>query len=67
MDKTNTKPIQLSLDFGDEVKKVSEGECYSFTQSQKRAFGMFLQGKNMFITGEGGAGKSYLTKAIIDF
>lgn len=67
MDKTNTKPIQLTLDFGDEVKKVSEGECYSFTQSQKRAFDMFLQGKNMFITGEGGAGKSYLTKAIIDY
>lgn len=40
---------------------------YNFTDSQEKAFRMFLDGCNMFITGKGGTGKSYLTRQIIDY
>lgn len=36
------------------------------TPSQQRAYELFLQGHNLFITGKGGSGKSYLTRYIID-
>ena len=36
------------------------------TPSQQRAYDLFLKGYNLFITGKGGSGKSYLTRYIID-
>lgn len=36
------------------------------TPSQQRAYNLFLQGHNLFITGRGGSGKSYLTRYMID-
>ena len=63
------KPLELSLDFEGKKSKpvVVDVDSYKFTESQRKAFETFLQGKNMFITGEGGTGKSYLTKSIIDY
>ena len=37
------------------------------TDSQKKAFDRFLKGENLYITGKGGAGKSFLTRYIIDY
>lgn len=68
MDKTKkiNNQLELNFDFEEKEQKVDSSD-YGFTPSQQRAFDMFLQGKNMFITGEGGAGKSYLTRSIIDY
>ena len=66
MEKEKSQELQLSFDFGESKNNV-DVSAYGFTPSQQRAFDMFLQGRNMFITGEGGAGKSYLTKSIIDY
>ena len=40
-------------------------ENITLTGSQKRAFEAYLLGKNIFLTGKGGTGKSFLTKYII--
>lgn len=37
------------------------------TPSQRNAFQMFLEGKDIFLFGAGGTGKSYTVKVIIDF
>lgn len=36
------------------------------TKSQKKVFKAYKQGKNIFMTGKGGTGKSFITKYIID-
>ena len=41
-------------------------DTLTLTKSQQRAYSLFLQGHNLFITGKGGSGKSYLTRYIID-
>lgn len=37
----------------------------TFSEDQRRAFKAYCEGKNVFITGPGGYGKSYLIKAIV--
>ena len=66
MDNQTSKQLEINFGFTSEDSNT-DYSCYDFTPSQQRAFDMFLQGKNMFITGEGGAGKSYLTRSIIDY
>ena len=39
---------------------------YNFTSIQEDAFNSYLDGKNIFITGSGGCGKSYFIKKIYD-
>lgn len=38
----------------------------TFSEDQRRAFEAYREGKNVFITGPGGYGKSYLIKAIVN-
>ena len=37
----------------------------SFTEDQRLAYSTMLEGNNVFLTGEGGTGKSYLIKTFI--
>lgn len=37
------------------------------TPSQERAFNLFKKGHNIFLTGKGGSGKSFLTRHIIEY
>ena len=39
---------------------------YNFTPTQQEAYEQYLNGKNIFITGSGGCGKSYFIKKIYD-
>ena len=39
---------------------------YNFTPTQQEAYEYYLKGKNIFITGSGGCGKSYFIKKIYD-
>ena len=38
----------------------------TFSPEQQEAFNLFLEGKNIFITGPGGSGKSHLIKHIVE-
>ena len=49
-----TKTVKIKMD---ELK---------LTKSQKKVFKAYKQGKNIFMTGKGGTGKSFITKYIID-
>lgn len=42
-------------------------ESTKLTPSQKRAFEVFKDGHNIFLTGKGGSGKSFLTRHIINY
>ena len=42
-------------------------EIQKLTPSQERAFELFKDGHNLFLTGKGGSGKSFLTRHIINY
>lgn len=47
------------------AQKEVEKKVKTFTKKQKEAFEVAMTGSNMFITGGGGVGKSYLLKGIV--
>lgn len=42
-------------------------EGFEFTEKQKYAMDQFLKGRNIFLTGQAGVGKSFVIKQFIDF
>ena len=39
----------------------------TLTKSQRKVFNAFKKGQNIFMTGKGGTGKSFITRYIIDY
>lgn len=44
---------------------TSENETPQFSEEQQEVFDAYLEGKNIFLTGPGGCGKSYVIKEIV--
>ncbi|MCK4968509.1 MAG: AAA family ATPase [Candidatus Aenigmarchaeota archaeon] len=65
---TDLKPIQRESNKPSSHEKIIpiNGEDPSFSIKQRDAFRLYKEGLNMFITGPGGCGKTYLIKKIMD-
>jgi ATP-dependent DNA helicase PIF1 len=48
------------------ASNLNEEDKFNFTKVQKKAFKSYLDGKNIFITGPGGCGKSYFIKKLYE-